>query len=88
MTRATTKERTRPYRCKLCDSVGIGWHGASERSVIQHVLMTYGAKDKNSVHKTWKTSHNQPIMPPMKEMNQNITIVMKNWGVEICELCI
>lgn len=86
MARATTKEKTRPYICKLCDSVDTGWHGKSEGSVTRHVLMTYGVKDKNNIHKIWKTSHNLPIRPTPEQIKQNIPVVMEKWLAEICEL--
>ena len=80
---------TRPYRCKLCDSIGIGWYGANEKAVVQHVVMTYGVKDKGGIHKAWREQHNLPIKSDtMSEVLRNVAIILRDRDTldELCEL--
>lgn len=83
-TRAITGSGTRPFRCKLCDAVGVGWNGASARVVVQHIPMAYGASDKDGIHKKWKEKHGIRVTPQtMLEVDRAIDMILSNYKAEI-----
>jgi hypothetical protein len=84
VTRKTTKKGTRPFRCRLCDGVGVGWYGASKRAVAQHIAMTYGMKDRDNVHKVWKQQHGLRVKPEaMGEVMSAVKVILRQYQDEV-----
>ncbi len=62
----------------------MGWNGASERAVAQHVAMTYGVKDKGGVHNKWKEARGIRAVPrAMPEVNQAIEKILARYEADV-----